>query len=149
MKTAERTGIVAWFSSIRETNKTEDPPMGQAQAENDYFSEDQVEDEPLQDHELLEEILLKVVSQPEQLRVSERRVERPGRGAVTTLAIRVAQPDFGRVLGKKGEMLALLRSLFGRIAAARREWVDIELEGYVPVNRPVRPTSFRRHVSVE
>jgi predicted RNA-binding protein YlqC (UPF0109 family) len=121
----------------------------QAQVEEEHFSEDQAEEDPLPDHELLEEILLKVVSQPEQLRVFHRRTERLGRGAVNTLTIRVAQQDFGRVLGKKGEMMALLRSLFGRIAAARHEWVEIDLVGNAHPNRLVRPTSFRRHTGVE
>jgi predicted RNA-binding protein YlqC (UPF0109 family) len=70
--------------------------------------------EPLEDWELLLEVVLALVTQPKQVRVEEQ-IE----GATSHFLVYVAAEDLGKVIGRNGETVTSMRKLFGRIAAGR------------------------------
>jgi len=70
------------------------------------------DDDPMEEHELLTEIALALVS-----RTSEVYVDRNETKDTTHLTIHAAPEDVGKLIGKSGETISVLRKLFGRIAA--------------------------------
>ncbi len=97
---------------------------------------------PLEDWEVLTEVLLKLVTKPDQVHVNERC----GTDA-THLTIHVADEDRGKVIGKNGETVSLLRKLFGRIAASRGRKVFIEVYEPAKINAPTRAAGYRRNAA--
>ena len=85
--------------------------------------------DPLEYSELLLEIVRSLVSYPERARVREETTQQ---GQSTVLTIDTAPDDRGKVIGKGGTMLYLLRGLFDRIAAANQCRIYVEVEGGPP-----------------
>lgn len=77
---------------------------------------------PLEDVEILTEIVLALVSNPESVFVDKRDED-----DVSHFVIHVAAEDIGKVIGKSGETVSILRRLFGRIAASRGRRVVIDV----------------------
>jgi len=69
---------------------------------------------PLTDDELLKEILIACCRKPEEIRISVEEDQ----GNSSTITIQVAPEDLGTVIGKKGQMIDILRKLFARIGAS-------------------------------
>jgi predicted RNA-binding protein YlqC (UPF0109 family) len=70
--------------------------------------------DPLEHSDLLVEIARALVDHPEEVEVLEKNQ----RGSSTTvLVLRVAKEDRGKVIGKGGATINLIRGLFSRIAA--------------------------------
>lgn len=79
--------------------------------------------DPLESSELLTEIVRALVDAPESVAVEEL-----GSNTGTVLFVVHTEPqDRGKVIGKNGRTVALLRSLFGRIAAIDGRRVVIEV----------------------
>jgi len=98
--------------------------------------------EPMEDWEILTEVLLALVSRPDQVRVDERSTPEESH-----FVIHVAKEDLGRIIGKKGETVAVLRNLFGRIAASRGRKTYIQIEEPARIGTPARVASYRRNVA--
>ncbi len=77
---------------------------------------------PLEDWELLTEIVVALVKHPDSVRVEEET-----EADATRYVIYVDPEDIGKVIGKSGETVSLLRKLFGRIAASRHQKVAIDV----------------------
>lgn len=69
---------------------------------------------PLEDWELLIEVVLALVSRPDCVSIEEQ-IE----GDTSHFSVFVATEDLGKVIGRNGETVTSLRKLFGRIAAGR------------------------------
>jgi uncharacterized protein len=98
--------------------------------------------DPLEDWEILTEVVLALVSRPEAVHIEQRP-----RADAMCFVVHVASEDLGKVIGKNGETVSVLRKLFGRIAATRGEKVFIEIHEPSRASRPSRPTSFRRNAA--
>jgi len=85
---------------------------------------------PLSEDALLEEIVMTLVDFPDKVRVEEK--ESPG-CYVTILTIHTDPRDHGKVIGKKGGTVRILRELFKRVGTASRKKVFIEV---VDTNKP-------------
>jgi predicted RNA-binding protein YlqC (UPF0109 family) len=78
---------------------------------------------PLEGWEILQEITMALVSKPDQVWVAEQTNEL---GAVC-YTIHVAPEDRGKVIGKNGETVSMLRKLLGRIAASQGKRIHVEV----------------------
>lgn len=78
--------------------------------------------EPLESWELLTENVMALVSQPSKVSVTQV-ID----GDLTRFTIHVAPSDIGKVIGKSGETVSILRKLFGRIAASKNEKIAIDV----------------------
>jgi len=92
--------------------------------------------DPLEDWEILTEVILGLVSRPAAV-----RVEQQARPEGMCFIIHVAPEDLGKVIGKSGETVSILRKLFGRIAASRGRKIFIE------IHEPARTSGCRRNVA--
>lgn len=81
-----------------------------------------VDNEPLDPSELLTEILIALVEQPDKIRVEQIQNE-------TTIALTVhcEASDRGIVIGRQGNNIQALRVLFGHMAAKTNRRVVIEV----------------------
>jgi len=79
---------------------------------------------PLQDKELLLELVRALVEYPESARVEEIAV----REGTAVLKIYVAKEDVGKIIGKGGKTAEALRTIFIGIASLDRRRVFIEIE---------------------
>lgn len=95
--------------------------------------------EPLEEWELMTEVLLALVTKPEHVRIEERKEE-----DASYFSIHVAPEDLGLVIGKNGETISLVRRLFGRIAALRGHKIYVHLQ---EPNRQHAAGSVRRIVA--
>lgn len=93
----------------------------------------------LPDSEILTEVVMALVRNPDKVNVEYERD-----GDMSKYMIYVAPEDIGKVIGKSGETVSLLRKLFGRIAAARHERIAIDVYDPSKAN-PGRP--FRSRVA--
>ena len=82
------------------------------------------DDEPLNDADALEEMVMKIVRRPEAVFVEEE--SRPG-GA--TLWIHVAEEDRGRVIGSQGAHINAIRSFWAVVGAQQGKRFRIEIAG--------------------
>lgn len=96
-------------------------------------SEDQ---DPMEDWEILTEIVMALVRNPDKVQVDCQT-----EGDISRYMIYVAPEDIGKVIGKSGETVSLLRKLFGRIAASRRERIAIDV--YDPSKTTPHRSSFK------
>ena len=71
--------------------------------------------------ELVEFIARSLVDDPDEVRVIER-----ARGSLTTLELRVAEGDMGRVIGRNGRVANAIRALVN--VAADRQGKRVELQ---------------------
>lgn len=78
---------------------------------------------PLEDRVLLMELVRALVDEPEVVRVDETRQDDQ-----STLTIRVAPQDRGKVIGSKGVTVSAIRVLFGRIAAVEGRKIFIHVD---------------------
>jgi predicted RNA-binding protein YlqC (UPF0109 family) len=97
--------------------------------------------DPMEDWEILTEVLLALVSRPAAVRVEQRTLP-----DATCFVIHTAPEDLGKVIGKNGETVTLIRKLFGRIAAARGRKVFIEVNEPARLRR-ARPVGSRRNAA--
>lgn len=91
------------------------------------------ESAPLDDAEILTELVLKLVDQPDKAYVEEKATPNE-----LTLFIHVADKDRGRVIGTKGANIKLIRNLFAIYGARQHKRITIEIAG----DRP-RPPQVR------
>lgn len=100
------------------------------------MSEEVRDFDPLENADLLVEVVRALVMNPEDVKVDE---EEKAEG--TYLTIRVAPEDRGRLIGRQGATICLIMELFKRIAASDGDRVFVRLE-----ERPVpsRRMSSRR-----
>ncbi len=98
--------------------------------------------EPLEDWEILTEVLMALVSRPEEVRIEERSTEES-----TYFVIHVAPQDLGKVIGKRGETVSVLRNLFGRIAAGRGRKTYIQIAEPGKISKTARTTSCGRNAA--
>lgn len=98
--------------------------------------------EPLEDWEILLEVVLALVSKPDQVRVEEKELPDS-----TYFIIGVAPEDLGKIIGKNGETVSVLRKLFGRIAAGRGRKTFIQILEPGKINKRHRNTSYRRNAA--
>lgn len=99
--------------------------------------------EPLEDCELLEEVVRAMVEMPEAVRVTEKH----GVGE-TTLWIDVAPIDRGKIIGKKGKNIDSLRNIFSGIGALQgKRLLVMVAEPGKTFTRPPRQGGFRRNAS--
>lgn len=78
--------------------------------------------EPMEAWEILTEIVMALVSRPEKVTVHQRETDDTFHFLITT-----APEDIGKVIGKSGETVSILRKLFGRINASRSKKVIIDV----------------------
>lgn len=78
---------------------------------------------PLEDDELLTELVRALVNHPDQVRVEEQGQET----STSHFIVHVAREDVGQVIGKNGDTVLTLRKLFNKIAAidGRRVLIDV------------------------
>lgn len=81
-----------------------------------------VTNEPLSDEDLIRELLLPLITQPDKLHI-EKNIELND----TRLKIFVDPSDRGRVIGKGGIVLDTLRTYFRLVAQAERRRIFVEL----------------------
>lgn len=79
---------------------------------------------PLEDRALLAEIARALVSSPVHVRVEEEQEP----GGVLTLHLYVLPRDRGRIIGKKGKTLTIIRRLFSAIGRLDGRQVIVELD---------------------
>lgn len=96
------------------------------------------ETDPLEDADLLMEVCRALVSRPERVSVAES----PADGGGASLLISVASGDIGKIIGKNGETIALLRKLFSKIGSLDGRRI------LVFVDEPQRSDFVKRRVSV-
>lgn len=80
--------------------------------------------DPLENDELLTEIVRALVDKPQAVRVKETR-----ENGVSRLKIFVDPLDQGKVIGKDGKTIGAMRVLFGRIGAVEKRRIYIEMNG--------------------
>lgn len=78
---------------------------------------------PLEGWEILQEITMALVGKPDQVWVAERTNDL---GDVC-YTIHVAPEDRGKIIGKNGDTVSMLRKLLGRIAAAQGKRIHVEV----------------------
>lgn len=98
--------------------------------------------DPLPDWEILQEVVLALVSKPDQVRVQEK-ITRDS----TYFVISVAQEDLGKVIGKNGETVSVLRKLFGRIAAGRGRKTFIQISEPAKIGKQTRNPGCGRNAA--
>lgn len=74
--------------------------------------------------ELVDLIVRRLVTKPDEVRVSENRSDS---GAVL-LSIKVAEEDIGRVIGKKGSTINAIRHVAKAASIKSGEKVDVDVE---------------------
>ena len=84
----------------------------------------EVADAPLEDRELLAELIRALVDEPAKVRVTER--VSPG-GNEATLTVSCASEDRGKVIGRRGGTIGALRLLFAAIGAADGRKVSVRV----------------------
>ncbi|MFQ5911726.1 MAG: KH domain-containing protein [Nitrospinota bacterium] len=72
--------------------------------------------------DLIEYIARHLVDHPEQVRVEE-----VGRGEDTTLGLRVAPEDRGKVIGREGRTVRAMRTLLSAVCASRGKRANLEI----------------------
>lgn len=80
------------------------------------------DDRPLEDAELLEEMIIALVDHP-----SKVRVERFGDGLDTELVVHTDPRDFGKVIGKAGRTVDAVRTLFSAVASKDGRRVSVRM----------------------
>jgi len=80
---------------------------------------------PLENSDLLAEIVRALVDVPEQVQVEEKTIEG---GASTVLIIKVAKEDRGKIIGKNGSTIYIIRGLFNRIGSLDGIRLLVEVE---------------------
>lgn len=73
--------------------------------------------------ELVEFIVRRLVTQPDEVQVSEQTDER----GVTAVTIRVAPEDIGRVIGKRGATINAIRLVAKASAVKVNDRVDVDI----------------------
>ena len=73
--------------------------------------------------ELVEFIVRRLVTQPDEVQISEQPAER----GVTALTIRVAPEDGGRVIGKRGATINAIRLVAKASAVKVNDRVDVDI----------------------
>jgi predicted RNA-binding protein YlqC (UPF0109 family) len=79
--------------------------------------------DPMEERELLTELVRALVDRPRAVQVDEERV-----GDESRMLISVHPHDRGKVIGKKGSTVQALRVLFGRMAAVEGRKIFIKLD---------------------
>lgn len=79
--------------------------------------------EPLEDEDLLFEVLLPLVDRPEELRVSKRSFE-----GGSVLVVTCSDGDRGRIIGFKGGNISAIRTLFRNLASKEDRKLNVEVE---------------------
>ena len=72
--------------------------------------------------ELVEYVAKSLVDDPSRVQVTQT-----SRGNVTTLELRVAQEDVGRVIGRNGQVANAMRALLRVMAARQGKRVNLEI----------------------
>jgi predicted RNA-binding protein YlqC (UPF0109 family) len=80
--------------------------------------------DPLENDDLLTEIVRALVDNPQAVRVTETKDN-----GVSRLKIFVDPKDQGKVIGKEGKTIGAMRVLFGRIGAVDKRRIYIEMNG--------------------
>lgn len=80
--------------------------------------------DPLENADLLTEVIRALVDRPEDVRVSERRQE-----DASHFTIFVSPEDRGKVIGRSGAIMRALRILFGRIGAVEGKKIFLNVAG--------------------
>ena len=75
--------------------------------------------------EVVEELVKKLVTQPEQVEVEESQSDRDEN--VLVFSVRVAKKDMGRVIGKKGGTITALRTIVGAFGVKQNQRYVFEL----------------------
>jgi len=73
--------------------------------------------------ELVEFIVRRLVTQPDEVQISEQTDER----GVTAITIRVAPEDVGRVIGKRGATINAIRLVAKASAVKVNDRVDVDI----------------------
>jgi len=79
--------------------------------------------DPMEDRDLLVEMVRALVDKPHEVRVDEQR-----RGEDSHMTVHVNPGDRGKVIGKRGTTIQSLRVLFGRIAAVEKRKIFIQVD---------------------
>jgi predicted RNA-binding protein YlqC (UPF0109 family) len=79
--------------------------------------------EPLPLQELLQEVCIGLVDNPDDVEVTENGADTP----TSLLTIKTDPSDVSKILGKQGSTLKTLRELFSKIASARGRRMVIEI----------------------
>ena len=72
--------------------------------------------------EMLKTIVKYVVDKPEEINITKREEERS-----TTLELRVAQEDMGKVIGKQGKMAKAIRTLMKAYATKEGTKINVDI----------------------
>jgi predicted RNA-binding protein YlqC (UPF0109 family) len=78
--------------------------------------------DPLEDRDLLAEIVRALVDLPGQVRVEESRGDES-----TLLVVHCAENDRGKVIGREGRTMNAIRVILGRVAAVEGRKVYIQM----------------------
>jgi len=81
--------------------------------------------DPLENSELLTELVRALVDHPHAVSVSEKQKN----GTESHMLISVHRNDRGKVIGRNGTTVKALRVLFGRIAAVEGRKIFLRVEG--------------------
>ena len=79
----------------------------------------------MQLREVVEELVKKLVTQSEEVEVSESESDRGEN--VIVFSVRVAKQDMGRVIGKKGVTITALRTIVGAFGVKQNQRYVFEL----------------------
>lgn len=79
--------------------------------------------EPMEDEDLLFEILLPLVDYPEDLRIKKEE----GRNGGTKLVVSCNDADRGRVIGSKGSTAIAVRQIFRSIGSKEDRMIDVDV----------------------
>lgn len=90
---------------------------------------------PLTNAELVTEIIMALVSSPEKVHITVRELP-----DMQELTIHAADSDLGKIIGKSGDTISIVRKLLGRIAASKGEKISIQVS---EPNRSKRPFDRR------
>jgi hypothetical protein len=75
---------------------------------------------------VLEYLTKAMVEDPDAVEIDLEERRGRGRGPVTTLAVRVAPSDMGRVIGKRGRIAGAIRTVVR--AAAVRDGIEVDVD---------------------
>ena len=66
--------------------------------------------------EIVESLIKRLVDEPDKVQVTENQGEQ-----VVVLEARVAQPDMGKIIGRKGKTIEALRTIVGACGAKQKK----------------------------
>lgn len=92
------------------------------------MTDNEYDDSPLTEAELLEEIIRSLVDHPDKVVVTEETI-----GVRRRLSIVVADDDIGMVLGKQGATISVIKSVIRKVSGRKRRSYEIHVKNVNPI----------------